>query len=160
MTTFGTIDNLLEDNYLGKDLLDALRYLKTKQMEAIFQNLEFGESYIEKIDQERIFAVYQSYESKDPSEARFEGHKAYIDVQYIFEGEELIKVTSKDAITREFEYDARKDLQFFEVKISSDIKMREKMACILFPSDLHAPGIAINNPKIVKKVVVKIRKLK
>jgi beta-galactosidase beta subunit len=28
---------------------------------------------------------------------------------------------------------------------------------ILFPSDIHMPGIAINIPKQVKKVVVKVR---
>ena len=45
------------------------------------------------IDHDDIFAIVQEYQTKEMSEARLEGHRRFIDIQYVVEGSELMGVT-------------------------------------------------------------------
>lgn len=53
------------------------------------------------------------------------------------------------------EYDNRKDVAIYKGE-GHFVNLEEKHFLILFPTDVHMPGIAINIPKAVKKVVVKV----
>lgn len=107
------------------------------------------------IDGDNIFAMVQEYNTKDREIAKLEGHRKYIDIQYIHSGAELIGVASlKDqAIISD---DHGKDLAFYEGE-ASFIKIEPEMFAIFFPQDLHMPGIKVTNANQVKKIVIKVR---
>ena len=103
------------------------------------------------------YANVQEYDTR--VEGKFEAHKDYIDVQIVVSGEEEVHVADiADAVDCLKEYDKTKDVMFY----SSASEFKVYKACsscwiVLFPGELHRPGLAKNGtPSPVKKVVVKI----
>jgi YhcH/YjgK/YiaL family protein len=105
------------------------------------------------IDGDNIFALIQEYKTKDI--AKLEGHRKYIDIQYIHSGVELMGVASLNDQTV-ISDDPEKDLTFYEGE-ASFIKLESEMFAIFFPQDLHMPGIKLTDAKHVKKIVIKVR---
>ena len=133
---------------LGEKIQKALIYLQTTNFDAI----EPGTYDIDGTD---IYAVISEYASKPLSSGKWEGHKKYIDIQYVVHGIEKIGYTEAKKVITIQEYNLVKDCTIFKGE-GSFINLEEKHFCILFPSDIHMPGIAINIPKPVLKVVVKV----
>ena len=89
----------------------------------------------------------------------YEGHENYIDIQFIVSGAERIDVTeiAKTSVTTP--YNPEKDITFFDggdglvkgILESGDF-------AILFPNDIHRPGMPAKNIATdVKKIVVKVK---
>ena len=136
----------------------AFEYLKQTD----FSAMENGKHLVEGDD---LFAVVQEYDTKNDSDAKLEAHRKYIDVQYIISGEELIGVRPLIAQTPCKEYDAENDYALYD-DTCSFVKMSPQQFAVLFPHDLHKPGISPRDPlgKVdssikVKKVVIKVRAL-
>ena len=123
---------------------------------AVEGNFEVGKY---EIDSKEIYASIQSYDSKTLENAKFEGHKNYIDVQYIVEGRETMGCVEISKAKEKNEYNAEKDVTIYECSdIASYSVTEEGDFCIFFPNDIHAPGVAYNNePSKVIKIVVKVR---
>lgn len=123
---------------------------------AVENNLEKGKY---EIDGEEIYAVVQQYETKLQENAVFEGHKKYIDVQYVVEGLEMLGLQKISKAVVKNEYDEGKDAALYERSADASYCVATKGDfCIFYPHDLHSPGVAYNNlPTPVKKIVVKIR---
>lgn len=114
------------------------------------------------IDGENIFAIVQSYETKQQKDApRFEAHRKYIDIQYLLSGRELMGWAPLESVTVAEPYDDDKDILFGTAPAnqSAFISFTAGQAIILQPADAHAPGLAKGTPRPVKKIVVKIRAL-
>lgn len=105
-----------------------------------------------------LFASVQEYTTKLPEEARFEGHKRYIDIQYIFSGTELMELSSTDHTQAITEYSEEKDVAFFaDHTAPTKSLVHAGEFGIFFPWDIHKPGLAASNtPSAVKKILVKI----
>lgn len=54
-------------------------------------------------------------------------------------------------------YDEEKDYRFFQVRDYSTLSMPPGMVCVLFPADVHAPGLDSLGKGLIKKTVVKVR---
>ena len=54
------------------------------------------------------------------------------------------------------EYNENNDCVFFKEE-TSFIKMTDGMFAVLFPEDLHMPGVKANGKSKVKKIVIKVR---
>ena len=108
------------------------------------------------IDGKDVFASVQEYDTKPALEKKFEIHRDYIDIQYIVSGEEIMGSESIDKLTPLGDY--KPDAQFFALNEDYDkIKLEANDFAIFFPSEPHAPGIAVNDiPSKVKKIVVKV----
>jgi YhcH/YjgK/YiaL family protein len=108
------------------------------------------------IDGNNVFAILAEYQTKDGSEGKPESHKKYIDVQYVTKGSELIGYAP--LINQEISepYKEENDIVFYKTKCSF-IELSEGMFAILFPDDVHLPGIKVNEKSFVKKVVVKVK---
>ena len=118
-------------------------------------NLKTIESGKYFIDGDKIYANVQEYQTK--LDAKYEAHKKYIDIQYMIKGTELIGVCSKDDCETCVEYDESADIEFLNCNHSDDWQnINEDEFLVLFPNDAHKPSICIDEPKIVKKVVVKV----
>jgi YhcH/YjgK/YiaL family protein len=144
------------------DLLsNASRYL------TVLKNLDRAFQYLKEIDLstvadgryeiegKSVFAILSSYNTKPIEECKFEAHRRYVDLQYIVSGEELIGYAPLAGQEVLIPYNEEKDALFIAGD-SSMIKMSAGMFAVFFPQDAHRPGIQINAPQAVRKVVVKI----
>ena len=110
------------------------------------------------IDGDNAYAPVSEYLSKNEGEAKFEVHRKYIDIQYVIAGVEQIAVTplsSTKDIT--IPYDAAKDIEFMTVSDSTTFKATPGNFFIFFPSEIHRPGLKLNENSQVKKIVVKVK---
>lgn len=86
-----------------------------------------------------------------------EGHLKHIDIQYITKGEEVIEVYTKDEVELVQEYDEEKDYALYRpIKPGRKIVLKPYEFAILYPEDLHIPGLASEKQTEVDKVVIKI----
>ena len=86
-----------------------------------------------------------------------EGHIKHIDIQYITKGEEVIEVYTKDEVELVQEYDEEKDYALYRpIKPGKKIVLKPYDFAILYPDDLHIPGLASGKPQEVIKVVIKV----
>jgi biofilm protein TabA len=113
---------------------------------------------IYEIDGKEIFAIVESYYTKEEKTQNFEAHRKYIDIQYIHTGREKIgynNITSMNAIDK---YSTKNDIIFFDGQHKFWINIEEKEFVILFPEDAHMPCIKSGNTNCeVKKIVVKLK---
>lgn len=110
------------------------------------------------IDGKEIYAFVQKYDSKIKEDCAFEGHENYIDIQCVIEGCEVMGVIEASKATIKDEYNAEKDVAFYqESNDASCCIVKQGEFCILYPHDIHKPGVALNNlPSNVRKIVVKV----
>ena len=66
------------------------------------------------IDGNEVYANVQSYSTMDAADCPFESHKEYFDVQYVVEGEECFGYEPVENLIPSVEYDAEKDLIFYQ----------------------------------------------
>ncbi len=106
---------------------------------------------------ENCFVLEQSYISKNKEDCFFESHKKYIDIQYIFEGEEIMEVENIENLNVSKKYDEDLDYaKYFQNKNSSSLKIKQNELAIFYPNDAHMPCIKIDENKKVIKAVFKI----
>lgn len=121
-----------------------------------FSSMKEGEYVLE--DGSKL--IFSTYETRPvDKQVRVEGHKKFIDIQMILEGEETIGVLSADQIENKSEYDETNDIWTAEIDAEKvefiDLKKGEFL--VLFPMDAHAPQLAARNvPAPVKKGVIKV----
>ena len=111
------------------------------------------------IDGDEIFASVQSYTTLPPEECKFESHRDYFDLQYIVEGEECFGYEPVKNLTPSTEYDADRDLIFYQAPSEAgSVILKKGDFAIVSPEDGHAPKcMTSNGPSQVKKNVVKVR---
>jgi YhcH/YjgK/YiaL family protein len=105
------------------------------------------------IDGDRVFAVPAHVDARREEDGQLEGHKKYIDIQYIISGNESIGWKDADGLPVSVEYDEEKDLMFFEGKSDSVFRFPPGSFAIFFPGDAHLPLIGSGE---IHKVVVKV----
>ncbi len=147
-----SIENALEQVLKNPRLEKALKFLRDSNLN------DLPEGRLE-IDGNNIFAIVQIYQTK-PAEAQLEleGHKKYIDIQCVVNGQEIIGWVHIDRVQITSPYDETKDAWFgnFPVEKLTLLRLSEKQVAIFFPTDAHAPQVADGTPVLVKKIVVKI----
>ena len=111
------------------------------------------------IDGDNVYAEVQSYVTKPASEAVYEAHRQYIDIQYVVSGEETIGWARIEDLVVSTEYTPARDFMLGSVDETRTIaaRLRAGQFAILFPSDAHAPRLTTHTPTTVKKMVVKVR---
>ena len=123
---------------------------------AIAENLAVGKY---ELDGKNLFASVQEYNTKEEQAARFEGHRKYIDTQYIVTGAEAVEVTDIDKTYSITEYNEEKDVEFFQTneKVWNGVWTANEYG-IFFPYDIHRPGMRVDGVSApVKKILVKIK---
>lgn len=104
-----------------------------------------------------VFALEQSYNTKNRCEGKWESHLKYIDVQVVVAGDEIIELAETSHLELSENLTPAKDLLFYkEYNECSLLRMKAGEAAILFPPDGHKPGVRISDPVRVHKVVVKV----
>lgn len=110
------------------------------------------------IDGDNVYAPVSEYLTKNEEDARYEAHRAYIDIQYVVSGRELIGVAPMSAKADELEpYNQANDIEFFTVSGGENRLATPGKFFIFFPEDAHRPGLKDVENSPVRKVVVKVR---
>ena len=145
---FDTLKNV--DNYKGLGrVYDALKFLS----ETDFSKIELGRY---ELDGDNIFYMVQSYDT-DPDKTISEVHKKYIDIQYMVEGEEIIGVADISEDKELTEAKEENDVWFYDCK-TEPLTLTAGKYMVLYPNDLHCPGVATKGKALTcRKVVVKVK---
>jgi YhcH/YjgK/YiaL family protein len=110
------------------------------------------------IDSDNIYAMVQSYSTRNPEDNKWESHERYLDIQYIVNGDEAILWAPIEQLIVAEEYSTEKDATFYKDNAyNTTLNLKKNYFCLLFPEDAHKPGCIFNTPSQVKKVVVKIK---
>ena len=145
---FDTLENIKNYEGLGR-VYTALEFLANTN----FEKIELGRY---ELDVDNVFYMVQSYDT-DPDKTVSEAHKKYIDIQFMVEGEEIIGVAPICVEKTEVEAKPENDVWFYQCK-TEPITLIENSFMVLYPNDLHCPGVATNNKAMTcRKVVVKVR---
>ena len=68
---------------------------------------------VSEIDGTKIYASVSEYTTKEYEDAKFEGHRKYIDIQYIVSGTESIEMADISKVTANTDYNENKDIEFY-----------------------------------------------
>ena len=96
-------------------------------------------------------------ELKRKPDAKLEVHNEYIDIQVLVTGKEESFGWSerRELKLPQGEFDAAKDIQFFDDVPQTYYTLRPGQFTVLFPEDGHAPMVGQGT---VRKIIVKVRK--
>jgi YhcH/YjgK/YiaL family protein len=103
------------------------------------------------------FALEQAYPTKPRDQGFFESHRAYIDVQAIVSGEELMEVADIARLTVGEDFTPGKDLIKYRMfNAASVLRVSAGEATVFFPVDGHMPSLAVTSPALLYKTVIKV----
>ncbi|HEV7403836.1 MAG TPA: YhcH/YjgK/YiaL family protein [Chthoniobacteraceae bacterium] len=110
------------------------------------------------IDGDDCFALVQAYTTKPIADAKFEAHRSCIDIQFIQSGQETLLWAPLAGLAETRGYDGEKDFALFATPLmATPLRLRAGEFTIFFPEDAHAPGLELDGPCQVRKVVIKVR---
>lgn len=140
-----TLDNLEKYASLNPLFAKAIDYLKNTDLGA----LEVGKV---KLQGDDLVVNVSQTSPKAKEAAKLETHNKYIDIQLPLSGDEVMGYTAGKDLPA-VEYNAEKDITFFEGLAENYFTVKPGMFAIFFPQDGHAPGITDTG---VKKIIVKV----
>jgi len=147
---YDKLDNIDIYKGISKDLYIGLEFLKN-----VTPNIENGVHQINS----SVRAIVSEYETKAVNENGYEAHKDYIDIQYLISGYEIISCLPIEYMEEIKPYSKDIDAAFF---VENEVKPQKLLLgndyfAILYPQDGHMPQLCVENPMLVKKVVVKVK---
>jgi len=134
---------------LSQGIRAALEYLATADLGA----LEPGRHDVQGDD---VFALVSDYRTRTPADAFWEAHRRHVDVQFVHRGVERIAYGDL-ARFESAPYDAERDLIVATGESERFVEVGPGGFAILFPHDVHMPGLTADRQEAVRKVVVKVR---
>lgn len=134
---------------LGERLAAGLRYLQET-------NLARVEPGRHEIDGTNVYAIVMEYDTEPAEECFWEAHRRYIDIQYVVSGVERMGYANLDRLETDDLYDEETDI--LKLKAEGDMLVVPAGHFVIFyPHEAHMPGVALDEPQLVKKAVVKVR---
>ncbi len=128
----------------------ALDYLKKTN----FTDVPSGKY---ELDGGKVYALVQRYKTKPVAGSVWESHRKFIDVQFVFRGEErfgYVPLSEAPAVTQP--YDDATDALLY-APATATLPLKAGQFAVFYPQDIHAPCLADNDmPSDVIKVVVKV----
>ncbi len=106
------------------------------------------------IDGDRVYAMVNEYCTRTPQAGRWEAHRRYLDLQSLLAGTERVGYAPLERF-QVGPYDATKDVAFL-CGSGEFITLHAGEFLVVWPHEAHMPGIAVDSPASVKKIVVKI----
>ena len=103
-----------------------------------------------------IYVNVSEYTTRQIEESIWEAHKKYADLQVLLVGEEQVLVSQIEAMNTGVYHE---DSDYLECngECEKAVKIDKDTCLLLFPEDVHMPGICLKQqPMNVKKAVVKI----
>lgn len=145
-----SLDLVTKHDYLEQKFKKAYQWLKDHDT----ANMEDGTYDI----CDGVFAMVQRYDTIPFSEARFESHKDYHDIQYIAKGTESFGM----ALVKDCELVEtieKNDVSFYKTpKFYTQVNLKSGDLVVVPPEEVHQPRAQYNGQKdFVVKVVIKVK---
>lgn len=106
-------------------------------------------------DNLRVIVADKNGMTAAESTAKFECHNAHIDIQVCISGKETMGWKPRGScLAPRGEYDAEKDVLFFDDAPDMFFGLTDKQFVIFYPEDVHAPMIGEG---VIKKLVIKVK---
>ena len=145
-----SLDLVTKHDYLEQKFKNAYQWLKEHDT----ANMEDGTYDI----YDGVFAMVQRYDTIPFSEARFESHKDYYDIQYIAKGTESFGM----ALVKDCELVEtieKNDVSFYKTpKFYTQVNLKSGDLVVVPPEEVHQPRAQYNGQKdFVVKVVIKVK---
>lgn len=143
---FDTIEHIKNYKELGR-VYEALEFLAKTD----FTNLPLGRT---ELDGDNLFYMVQEYETSPERDA--EAHFKYIDIQAVISGEEIIGV-APITVEKTMKTESRENDYCLYHCETQPILMKPSYFLVLYPNDLHRPGVSVGAPAHCRKVVIKVK---
>ena len=143
---------IIPERLMSPNWEKALEWLKGDS----WKDLPMGRT---EIDGSNFYVLHSSGTTKLRKECRYESHQVYADIQVGVKGSELVLVCPCDGLKIAQAYSAEKDVDFLEGEPVNGhtIILSAPMAVVLFPWDVHMPGVAPDDkPGESEKIVLKV----
>ncbi len=108
------------------------------------------------IDGDKVFALVQKYDTVPAEEAKWEAHKKYIDIQFVYDGSEIIGWDTISNLPEGETFIEEKDSYRYHAPSATPLILHSGMFAILYPQDLHRPKELFETASPVVKIVVKV----
>ena len=104
------------------------------------------------------FANVNRYRTTPIGVGDYESHEKYADIQFLLDGEELVRVAPVSAPCLRKAYDADRDVAFYaeEGSPATELRIGNGWFAVFFPGEVHIPQICAGEEQEVLKVVVKV----
>lgn len=105
-----------------------------------------------------VYVNYAKGKTKDLKDCKYERHEQWIDLQYMFEGEEYMGSNRNWEKLKVIQpYNEKKDVALYEYDGKKLSLATPKNYFIFFPTEAHIPTVKVGEVKETRKVVVKIK---
>lgn len=138
-------------NRYPEPIRTAIEYLKAHDFTAMAPG-------VYEIQGQDIYAQVFDVTTGPRQEKKPEVHRTYIDVQYLVSGEEFLGFAPDKGHSKIVEQHPEKDLYFCD-QAPDEVLMKALPGSytIFFTNDIHCPGVMVDKPMTIRKVVVKVR---
>jgi len=147
-------------------VIDSLKALGTytaafpqlKVVEKILKSgiIEKAEPGAYKTDDSSVRYNISTYTTHEKNIAGYEVHERDADVQIILAGKEYIDMADSASLKKRCEYDAAKDIQFFDGELQARYFAYPGEFILLLPGEAHEPCLSVKESGQMKKVVFKL----
>ncbi|MDG0813377.1 YhcH/YjgK/YiaL family protein [Cohnella rhizosphaerae] len=128
---------------------------------AFLRETDFGSMPAGRIELEgeRMYALLSESVTRSPEAALGEAHGVYADVHYVLDGAERIGFApAADGTKVKQDLLKTEDVVLYDRLVQeSCLYLRKGMYAVFLPGEIHRPGMHIDAPASIRKVVVKIR---
>lgn len=132
---------------MNSELAEAFQYL----LKLDTSNLPAGRY---PLGRNGMYMLVQEYNTRLAEDCAWEAHWCYIDIQYMLNGQEIIGYANLSTMEAT-DYDDSKDT--LHLRGTGDhFVLRPGYFVVLMPQDAHKPGMAVDAPQSVKKIVIKV----
>ena len=162
MAIFGTLDTLRAQLARPEHFASAFAYVAEVLQPGSVAHARMGRIAAGTTERVELaggaFALEQVYLTKQRTEGRWESHRAYIDVQVVVAGEELMEVGDVAQLAVAEDLRPAKDLIFYRpFDGGSVLRVCAGQAAVFFPADAHLPSLHVGvAAALVRKTVVKV----
>lgn len=147
---YGEIKDLAQYKGISKNLDIAIDYILSGK----YKDGVVGKNII---DGDKVYFNHpDSPMTKEVKDAFFEGHKQYIDIHVVIEGEENLGFTPNPEMKLSKEYDAEGDYELYEGKVKNFFHLTPERFLMFFPNEPHMALVKVNEVKKIRKVIFKV----
>ncbi len=148
---YDTLNNIAFYKGLSPDIYEGLMFLHQVNPDIAVGTYQLTPN---------VKAIVSEYTTKEVNENGYEAHRQNIDIQYLLKGNEKIACLPVEELSETKPYSEETDAAFYNAvpdHSPSTFDLHPGYFAIFFPQDGHMPCLSVNEPEMVKKVVVKVR---
>ena len=107
---------------------------------------------------DKFYYLVDEYDIKSFENRKLISHKKYVDIHYILDGEEVIRVANINKLKKEHQYDEKIDVKIWKESANMmEVLLKEDSYIVLYPSEAFVSEGRNDKSKVVRKIIGKVR---